>query len=256
MRVVLSAVVPLVFVWIAFTLTYWCIPNTKVELRAALLGALIAGSAWLAAVHGYGWYARNSNYTKIYGSLAAIPVFLFWMYLTWIIVLLGAELAFAVQHVATYRKELEGLDASQSARELLALRLVCEVARRFILRRPPATADDLASELHAAGRLVNELTDNLVERGVLRRDEEDHSIVPAIDPHVLTPADLFGALRDLGEKNIWIEKDTLTRELEVRTQAADDAARRAWANSTIADLAMAAPAPRPAPVASDPRQPS
>jgi len=234
-----SGFLPLLFVCVAFSLTYWTIPNTRVRPRAAASGGVIAGSAWLAAFYGYAWYTTVAvTYSRIYGSLAAIPFFLFWIYLTWLIVLFGAEIAFAVQSVATYQAELQALEASQAAREVLALRIVCEVARRFVLALEPATPEDLAHELHASARLVNELSDKLARPGLVRKAEGRNELVPGADPHTLSPADVLRSLRELGERGIWVEKDSLTRDLDSRRTAAEEAARRAWGGSTIAELAL------------------
>jgi hypothetical protein len=143
-----------------------------------------------------------------------------------------------VQSVATYQAELQALEASQAARELLALRIVCEVARRFVLALEPTTPEALAGELHASARLVNELTDDLAKGGLLCKGDERNELVPGVDPHGLSPADVLRALRELGERGIWVEKDPMTHDLEAWRQAADEAARRAWGGLTIVDVAL------------------
>ena len=99
-------VLPTLLTWILFTMLYAFIPNTHVRFRSAFLGGVLAGSGWQFAKYAYTIYvAKADTYSTIYGSLAALPIFLVWLYVTWLIVLMGAEISFADQNIKTYREK-------------------------------------------------------------------------------------------------------------------------------------------------------
>ena len=127
---ILNAIGPLVFVllkllpycsvWITFTFIFIFIPNTKVKLKSALIAGIIAGTIfqltqWVYIVFQIG----VAKYGAIYGSFAALPLFLFWLQISWLIVLFGAELSFAHQNVETYEFEKDCLSVSLSFKKLL-----------------------------------------------------------------------------------------------------------------------------------------
>jgi membrane protein len=114
-----------------FGMVYLIIPNTKVSLRAAALGGLVAGVAWEVAKWGYTLaVARMFRYQAIYGSLAAVPIFLLWLYLSWSILLFGARLSYLVQYALVLIKGTPH-PGSNIGREILAGRVMLAVARAF-----------------------------------------------------------------------------------------------------------------------------
>ncbi|MDO9083629.1 MAG: YihY/virulence factor BrkB family protein, partial [Humidesulfovibrio sp.] len=99
----LLKIMSLALVWVGFTFAYAFIPNTRVKLKAAALGGVVAGSLWQAAQWAYiHWQIGFSKYNAIYGSFAQLPLFLIWLYISWVLVLLGAEISFAAQHLHAY----------------------------------------------------------------------------------------------------------------------------------------------------------
>jgi membrane protein len=193
-----------VLAWIFFTLVYVIIPNTRVRLSAAFIAALVSGTAWNVMTTGYVWYNTHvvSSYA-FYGSLGSIPIFLLWVYLSWIIVLFGAEIAFAAQHVDTYRRELEAIKVSAADRDRLALVIALEAVRPFETGAPPPTAEVVAARLNAPSRVVHEIVYQLMERGVLREvsalNAKDPGLVPARDPSAMTVRDILHAVRGYGD---------------------------------------------------------
>lgn len=232
-----SVLLPLVLVWLGFMLLYLFVPNTRVAPKAALIGAVVGGTAWWCALYAYAQYARSAlAFTSIYGSFAALPVFLLWVYLTWVIVLLGCEVAFAVQHVSAGAPEQQVDDPSPLARELLALRVLAIVSRRFVCGETAAQSLDVAEELHVSPALVVS-TVGLLETVGLVAVSEEGALLPARDPRLLTPPDVLDLLRHRGgEDGIWREKDETTRALEKLQDQAEEAAGRSWGEISFADL--------------------
>jgi membrane protein len=180
-------------------------PNTRVHPGAAFMGALISGSAWEGMKSIYFWYnahVMSSNY-KFYGSLGMIPVFLLWVYLSWIIVLFGAEVAFAAQHVNTYKREIEQTRLSAADRDRLALVICVEIVRPFTRGERPPAGEEVASILNSPVRVVNEILYELSTQGILRTvmltERKDPGYLPARDPSVMTARDVLAAVRSFGD---------------------------------------------------------
>ena len=234
-------VIPFFFAWIFFTLVYVIIPNTRVRVGAAFIAALVSGTAWNLMTTGYFWYNTHvvSSYA-FYGSLGSIPVFLLWVYLSWIIVLFGAEIAFAAQHVDTYRRELEALKVSAADRDRLALVIALEAVRPFEAGAPPPTSEAVAARLHAPSRVVHEIVYQLMDRGILREvsalNAKDPGLVPARDPSVMTARDVLHAVRRYGDRLTLPEGDGAPAVYRL----VDEAEERATADLgliTLKDLA-------------------
>jgi membrane protein len=190
--------------WFLFGAVYLLMPNTKVRMIAALAGALVSGTLWQLMMNVYVWYnTRFVAAEKVYGALGAIPVFLLWIYVSWIIVLFGAEVAFAVQHGDSYRREIEGVRLSAADRERLAVVAAVEVARPFLAGAAPPSGEDLAARLNAPIRAVNDVLFELAAQGVLRevpvQGRKDSVYLPAKDPGQTTIRDVVMAVRRHGD---------------------------------------------------------
>lgn len=99
------AKLPWVTTFALFTSLYMIMPNTKVRFRSAIIGGVIGGALWEVAKIGYTIYAAQAVvYSKIYGALGIIPIFLIWIYYTWVVVLIGAQIAFADQHFKEFKR--------------------------------------------------------------------------------------------------------------------------------------------------------
>lgn len=236
--VVLSTVLPIVVVSSAFALMYRFMTEARVTPSAAVVGGIAGGVVWSCAAWLYSWYARTTvYYANIYGSLSAIPIFIFWIYLSWFILLMGALVAFAWQNLATHRQEVLAEAASRRARELAALRVHVEVVRGFLDAGPPVAAAALPERLGLSGRLVNETVEALSEIGWLLPGAPDHHLLPARDPTTTTPADLLAALRTQGEADVWRGQDAVTERLAHCQEAEEDAVAQVWRETTFAALA-------------------
>ncbi|MFP5450690.1 MAG: YhjD/YihY/BrkB family envelope integrity protein [Thermoleophilia bacterium] len=166
-RRVLLFLAPFVVTWTAFTLLYVIVPATYVKRRAAVLGALVAGTGWEIAKLVYtAVSAQSVRQNAIYGSLSAIPIFLVWVYLSWIILLFGARLAWAAQSMG------EGLDESAAktpaGRELVHARVMLAIARAFHLGHPPPRIRDIAVKTATTEAVVRPALTTLASAGLVR----------------------------------------------------------------------------------------
>jgi len=205
-------VAPFAFAWFLFTGVYLIMPNTRVQFRAAFIGALVAGTSWEGMKGLYVWYNTKivTAYT-FYGSLGSIPVFLLWIYLSWIIVLFGAEVAFAVQHAGTYKRELEAVQLSAADRERLSLVVAVLTVRPFEAGEPPPTADQIAARMNAPVRVVHDILFHLAAQGIVRGVEsggrKDPGYMPARDPAGISARDVIHALRTSGDPCVLPDAD-------------------------------------------------
>ena len=193
----LFRMVPFLFIWLAMTFTYIFLPNTKVQLRSAVLGGILAGTAWQIAQWGYFHFEVGmARYNAIYGTLAALPIFLIWVYTSWLIVLFGLEIVYA--HQFRTIRALPGGTGGQSTtgREVLALSTLLLVCRRFSSNAPPAEPLQLSNELGITLIEMWELLETLRKlHFIVKVGGDDSGWLPAHDPSTITLAEVLTALR-------------------------------------------------------------
>jgi membrane protein len=144
-------------------LLYQLMPNTKVHWKAALVGGAVAGLLWIANGNANALFAsRVVSASKIYGSLSAIPIFLFGLYLSWTILLFGAQVAYAFQNRRAYLQEKLAEGVNQRGREFIALRLMTFVGQKFHRGEKPPSADEIADALAVSSRLITQIIQPLL----------------------------------------------------------------------------------------------
>jgi membrane protein len=161
-------------IWMLFTFLYLFLPNTQVRLRSALPAGIIAGILYQLV---QGLYITGqvglSRYNAVYGSFAALPFFLVWVQASWLIVLFGAELAFATQNVDTYEFEPDSLRASAGFRFRLILLVLVRLIRDFDRGMPPASDRTISQDLDIPMRLTRRILFDCLQCGLLREVKVD-----------------------------------------------------------------------------------
>jgi membrane protein len=143
-------------------------PNTHVRLKPALVSGFVAALLWIGWQKLYmSMQVGVSRYNALFGTFAAVPIFLAWLYVCWVIVLLGVEIAFALQNYSTFQMERAAPRASTQSKLLLALSIVTRAAEALERDRPPFEASAFAHERSVSIRLVNELVTLLSRAGLL-----------------------------------------------------------------------------------------
>ncbi|MDX8413967.1 MAG: YihY family inner membrane protein [Mariprofundales bacterium] len=179
--------VPFLLPWcissLAMMSLYMALPNTSVPFRYALPGGLIAGALFELTKYGFTFYVTElAHYEKLYGALGTLPVFLVWLYLIWVVVLLGAEIVFCLQHPAQAKlhpsKAIYRAGERQFYRWFIVLRAAEMMCKGKIL-----LLDQLVSELSAPNNVLQEWLDDLVNRGLLKPviDQEKSGWLPSRD---------------------------------------------------------------------------
>lgn len=192
--------VPYLSIWLALVFLYLFIPNTKVRINSALVGGVIAGTLWQAAQWGYIHFQVGvAKYNAIYGTLAVLPVFMVWLYASWIIVLFGVEVVYAHQHLGRLRQEVRVPSLSSAARERIALAAMVEIARAFFHDLPPWSAERLAERLDVPERILREILDRLADDGWVAAGCGDApGYLPARELEHIELAEFLASLRSQG----------------------------------------------------------
>lgn len=239
------AALPYVIWSLAFTLFYQLMPNTRVRWGAALVGGLVGGCLWqMNSEFSVLYVSRVVTNSRIYGSIAVVPVFMIGLYVAWIILLFGAQVSYAWQNRRTYLQERQAESVHQEGREFVALRLATHVARRFREAAPPPTANELAAAIGAPTRLVVQILASLVSaKHFAELSGPDPAYVPARPLDRITARDILSALR------VGTGMDLVTREDEAREIVRAEygrileASRAVAAQLTLEDLVARIPKP-------------
>lgn len=191
---------PYVAVWVVFSFFYMFIPNTRVQLLPACVGGLIAGTLWQLAQQSYiAFQVGLGKYNAIYGTFAQLPVLMVWLYISWIIVLLGAEIVFACQHAETYAMERLSSLSSFHVRETVAIALYFSLVRTFEQGTGSWSAVTFAQQQRIPLRLLRDILHTLAHAKLLIEDATlPQHYVPGRHPDTITPWHVLSALRDHG----------------------------------------------------------
>ncbi len=216
---IISSIGPYLLICMVFTLLIIIIPNTKVNFLSALVGGVVAGVLFQVLQYYYIHFMVGvSRYNAIYGSFAALPLFLFWMQSSWLIVMFGAELSFAVQNVNSFEFEADTKNVSIEYKRVVALLISNHVIKRFEKGEDPITALDLSMTLLLPIRLVNEIVFELTKSKVLIEvniDDKDHiAYQPAMDISKLKVSTVLQMLEGCGSGNLHFQETTSMKKIQ------------------------------------------
>jgi membrane protein len=175
---------------------YMFVPNTRVQWKPALIGALTAGVTWAAVGKVFtGLVMLSARITLVYAGLVTIVGALLWTYLGWIILLAGTLLSFYIQNPAYLRIGLQPLRLSCAEMEQLALKTMFLIARTHMTGGPRWTINRLASELGLPGIAVAQIGSTLEKAGLLLATEDDE-YVPGRDVGHITLQEIIEIARN------------------------------------------------------------
>lgn len=235
---------PYVLVIGAFSFIYVFIPNTRVRLGPALVGGLVGGILWQTAGWGFALFAATSTkYAAIYSSLAILVLFMLWLYLSWLILLFGAAVAFYVQHPEYLVAEAGEPRLSNRMRERLALVAMSLIARRHLEGGPPWTAEALAQTLRMPMRAIDIVLGALQAAGILARTAaEPPGYLPVRELDQVGAKQLLDAVRTASEDRFLSAGHLPVPEpVEQLIARLDQASEAALRDLTVRDLAGALP---------------
>ncbi|WP_455587845.1 YihY/virulence factor BrkB family protein [Bacteroides sp.] len=209
----LIRLIPFVLTWFMFTGLYIFMPNTKVKFKHALISGILAGSAYQAFqflyISGQLWVSR---YNAIYGSFAALPMFLLWLQISWTICLFGAELTYAGQNIRNFSFDKDTQNISRRYRDFISILIMSLIAKRFERNESPYTAEELSEEHQIPIRLTSQTLYqlqeiNLIHEVVTDQKSEDIAYQPSMDINQLNVAIVLDRLDTYGSENFKIDKE-------------------------------------------------
>ncbi|MCD8185112.1 MAG: YihY family inner membrane protein [Rikenellaceae bacterium] len=219
----IGAFIPFVLAILIFTLVYVVMPNTKVHFMAALKAGIIAGTVFIFVqlFYAYG-QSLLSRYNTIYGTFAALPLFLIWLNLCWQIVMFGAELSFGYQNIDRFEYERDAEKVSYNYRRKIMLLVMHRIAYNFMNDKEQMDSDQLANILNIPVRIVRDTLFELEKAGlIISVEDEKHKTVryfPAHDVSGLTVYDVIRTVENHGlshlSKKEYVEFRSVTRILQ------------------------------------------
>ena len=209
----LIRLIPFVLTWFMFTGLYIFMPNTKVKFKHELIAGIIAGTAHQAFqflyISSQLWVSR---YNAIYGSFAALPLFLLWMQISWTICLFGAELTYAGQNIQHFDFDKDTRNISRRYRDFVSILIMSIICKRFANDERPLDADEIAEGCQIPIRLTQQTLYELQEVGLLNEisiDEKSDDICyqPGLDINKINVALLLDRLDSHGSEDFKIDID-------------------------------------------------
>ena len=154
----------------AFMILYIFLPNTKVNFSSAFVGAFCAGLAWYLIQWGYiNLQIGVTRYNTIYGVFASLPIFLFWIYLNWIVVLFGAEVTFSMQNPSAYLGKFKKDSFSHNTTLDLACLVVEDVCKQFNEGNEPWTPENFRCKTGIPLQFIHDIVHLLTHKGYLSK---------------------------------------------------------------------------------------
>ncbi|MDT8376996.1 MAG: YhjD/YihY/BrkB family envelope integrity protein [Mariprofundaceae bacterium] len=240
--------IPYSLVVAAFTFVYIFMPNTKVKIGPALIGGLIAGIAWESTGWIFGAFVVNSaKYTAIYSGFAILIMFMIWLFVSWLILLLGSRIAFYCQHPEHLGMRPGQLDLSARMTERLSLLVMFYIGRHYYRHQTGWQLDELARWLgvpvNVAEKILNKLHDRHL---ILYTSEKSPPYVPAQDMETMQLRHILDAVRtgDDGSGDIaWKLPEEPAVDGMLRNN--DEAIIQAMGNQTLKEMVLVGARSRP-----------
>jgi membrane protein len=232
---------PYFLTWVALTVLFIIMPNTKVKFVPALVAGVVVGTIlqllqWLYIDLQFG----ISKLSTIYGSFAAIPLFIIWVQSSWILLLLGAELAFANQNVSRYEFESEALNVSHYQKRALVLMIMNMIIRNFTVGEKPISAEDISSTLKMPVRLVRDILQDLSNTELVsvihENEHEERLYQPAMDVNKLSVSYVLNRLDKKGTEHQIFVKSKEYIKITSMLDKFDKLAYKSDSNILIKDL--------------------
>ena len=216
---------PFVLTWGMFTALYIFMPNTKVKLKFAIVPGILAGSAFQAFQYLYiGSQIWVSRYNAIYGSFAAIPMFLLWTQISWSICLYGAQLCYVAQNLRNFSFSKETENISRRYHDFLCILIMSLICKRFQTEEPPYTAESLSDEHKIPIRLTTtilyELQDlHMIYETPVEGEDEEMAYLPSVDINQMNVAMLLSRLDKEGSEAFKIDRSQYTNTWDALAKA-------------------------------------
>ena len=232
----LSWSAPYALIIATFTFLYVFVPNTRVRLIPALIGGVFAGILWAGGGSLFASFVVSlSRYEAVYAGFAIVIIAMIWLYLSWLTLLLGAQLAFYVQHPEYLPLGQRALIASNMTRERLALSTMLLVGRDFEKPGHGWRIESIAADLRVPRHLLEPVCAALSDAGLLTRTNENR-LIPARDLRRIRVVDILAAVRSTARDSHHHVEDEWNPTVAAVAADVEEAIRGAVGARTLADL--------------------
>lgn len=232
---------PYCLIWILFAFIYLFMPNRKVGIFSGFFAGIAAGTIFVIVQKVYILFQVGvAKYNAIYGSFAALPMFLIWLQLSWYIVLFGAELSFAHQHVNDYEFDPDRKRISPFFKKILSLHVLHALVKNFIGGGRPLSATQLCESLQIPIRLVRDIMDDLTESSLVSitilDSAEEEAYQPARDINDYSIGFIMETLDNTGIDTIPVARTDALDALFESMQAFADTIKTSASNRMLKDI--------------------
>ncbi len=226
----------------AFTFVYIFVPNTRVRLGPAIVGAMVAGVLWQSIGWGFASFVVNSTkYAAIYSGFAILILFMIWLYLAWLILLVGASIAFYHQHPEYLSlQRAQNLCPGNREREWIGLLAICQIARHHFEGLPPPTVEQLSNHIGSPPGPVEDALKLLQSRNlVVTMNAVPERYLPGIAPERLSIQAVLSALRSADDQpDKLAHQPALERTVAGVFSAVEQATQQTLQGLTVRDLVL------------------
>lgn len=237
--ITLTKILPYALIIIAFTAIYSFIPNTRVRLRSALAGAIVAGVLWETTGWAFASFVVTSaKYTAIYSALATLIFFMIWLYVGWLILLTGASIAFYHQHPEYMTLQRSDMRLSNRMKEKLALLIMTKIGKHYYQQLPACSRESLAHHYKLPMEIIDRAVDHLLRRNLLiETSGEPSGYLPARSMDKISLHEIFESIRESGETERFnIGSIPSDASIDAVIQRINQTIDGSLANTTLLDL--------------------
>ena len=232
---------PYTIIWLVLILIYIIMPNTRVKLTSAVIAGIFAGTLYqLTQILYINFQVGVARYNTIYGSFAALPLFMIYLQISWLIILLGAEVAWAYQNVEKYEFEKDSKSMSPAFHRVLSLMIVQLLVKNFAKGELPFTANVISEKLKIPIRLVERILDDLTDiRLITETSLEDYQEIayqPGVDPEQLTVLYVWRKLERTGFDDLPMEDSEEYNNIVRTLKGFSDAMEKLPENKRLKDI--------------------
>ena len=236
----LFQVLPFMVMWLVFAGLYLFMPNIKVSPRAAVIGGICGGTIWQLTQWFYLYFQVGvAKYNAIYGTMAALPIFMVWIYISWAIVLFGLEVTYATQNLHSIRQNVRGRSLNFESRELIAMTVMVYLAGRFFRGEEPLLLEEIAVRLAIPPRLLRDVLEELRRLGYVSEVSRGHAENGFQPARALDTVSVHEIIQGLSRDGTNYDHVHEIRERDVVAQLArrlTQASEQALAGLTLRDL--------------------
>ncbi|MDH5369544.1 MAG: YihY/virulence factor BrkB family protein, partial [Gammaproteobacteria bacterium] len=225
----------------AFTFMYIFVPNTKVNFKSALIGAVVSGILWETSSWAFaGIVVGSSKYTAIYSAFASMIIFFIWLYITWLILLIGCSIAFYYQNPGQRNLDSREINLSSREKETIALNIMVLIAKHYHAHQAAWTAESLALHMKISTEACMNIIEQLLNKKLLNSIAgTPTTYVPAYDLETISLDDIISSIRSSGENSghalglIAVEDDVKQLQKEI-----DESIKQLLKQKSLKDLSI------------------